>query len=250
MPSNKKFSSLNFESFRQLASDESLSQYEQIGFPDSYRKGFEEIIFTDILAKLPSLLLEKKRVLDIGPGCSGLPNFLINICRENDHEIWLIDSQEMLDHISDASFIYKYPGLYPTDCHGFIESMRGTLDVILAYSVLHYVLIDTAFFRFLDSSISLLAPGGLFLIGDIPNISKRKRFFSSETGIRFHQQFMQTTDCPVIEFNRIEEDPIDDAVIFSILQRARMAGFDAYVLPQNPALPMSNRREDILIIRP
>jgi hypothetical protein len=39
-------------------------------------------------------------------------------------------------------------------------------------------------------------------------------------------------------------------VVFALLQRARLAGFDAYVLPQDPALPMANRREDVLIIRP
>ena len=43
---------------------------------------------------------------------------------------------------------------------------------------------------------------------------------------------------------------IDDAVVFSILGRARAAGFDAYVVPQAPDLPMANRREDILIMSP
>ena len=88
------------------------------------------------------------------------------------------------------------------------------------------------------------------LIGDIPNISKRKRFFASETGVRFHREFMKTTELPSVTFNQIEHDQIDDAVIFAMLQRARAQGFDAYVMPQNPILPMANRREDILITRP
>ena len=41
-----------FEDFKQLASDASLSKYEKIGFPDSYRAGKEEAIFTDIISKL------------------------------------------------------------------------------------------------------------------------------------------------------------------------------------------------------
>lgn len=248
--SNKRFENLSFDDFKMLACDQSLTQYERIGFPDSYRKGFEEKIFADIVGKLTNLISRKKRVLDIGPGCSDLPKLLINNCQDNDHILWLIDSKEMLTHLPDLSFINKIPGFYPTECSNFIDSMRGTLDVIICYSVLHYILIDTAFFRFLDNSLSLLAPNGQLLIGDIPNISKRKRFFSSETGVRFHQEFMQTTERPVVEFNRIEQDQIDDAVVFAILQRARIAGFDAYVLPQNPALPMANRREDILIICP
>jgi hypothetical protein len=35
-----------------------------------------------------------------------------------------------------------------------------------------------------------------------------------------------------------------------MLGRARAAGFDAYVLAQPEALPMANRREDLLIRRP
>jgi hypothetical protein len=39
-------------------------------------------------------------------------------------------------------------------------------------------------------------------------------------------------------------------VVFAVLQRARAAGFHAYVLPQPAHLPLANRREDILIVRP
>jgi hypothetical protein len=47
-----------------------------------------------------------------------------------------------------------------------------------------------------------------------------------------------------------EPAKIDDAVVLEILQRARDKGFDAYVVPQSDDLPMANRREDILIVRP
>ena len=155
----------------------------------------------------------------------------------------------MLNLLPNAPFMVKVDALYP-NCPELIARSQGALDVILCYSVLHYVLVDTAFFRFLDVSLSLLAPGGQMLIGDIPNISKRKRFFTSETGVRFHQEFMKTTNLPKVTFNQIEHDQIDDTVVFALLQRARAQGFDAYVLPQNPKLPMANRREDILITRP
>jgi hypothetical protein len=36
----------------------------------------------------------------------------------------------------------------------------------------------------------------------------------------------------------------------SVLLRARAQGCDAYWLPQPADLPMANRREDILIIKP
>ena len=113
-----------------------------------------------------------------------------------------------------------------------------------------YIFKESNTWDFLDRSLSLLAPGGRFLIGDIPNVSKRKRFFASETGIRFHKEFMQTSHSPEVSFNHIEEGAVDDAVIMALLMRARLSGFDSYIVPQPSHLPMANRREDILIIRP
>lgn len=249
MSNSNPFANLGFEDFRRLAQDETLSKFERIGFPDNYRKGQEANIFADIRTKLTGLNAQNKTVLDIGPGCSDLPMMLIEQCREKGHQLHLIDSAEMLALLPNAPFIQKTEALYP-NCSEIIEALRGKVDVILCYSVLHYILVDTAFFRFLDTSLSLLAPGGQMLIGDIPNISKRKRFFASETGVRFHKEFMQTKDRPEVQFNKIEHDQIDDAVVFALLQRARAQGFDAYVLPQGPHLPMANRREDIVITRP
>lgn len=249
MTKTNSFANIGFEDFRRLAADKTLSKYERIGFPDSYRQGFEAAIFSDIRQKLTNLEINKRRVIDIGSGCSDLPTMLIDLCRERDHKLTLIDSKEMLDLLPNEPFVEKVAALYP-NCPEWIAQYQGEADVILCYSVLHYVLIDTAFFRFLDASLSLLAPGGQMLIGDIPNISKRKRFFASETGVRFHQDFMKTTELPSTVFNQIEHDQIDDTVVFALLQRARAQGFDAYVVPQNPALPMANRREDILITRP
>ncbi len=249
MPTTDAFSTHGFEQFRQLAQDETLSEYERIGFPDSYRRGYEPAIVADIRAKLTQLDAKGRRVLDIGPGCSSLPLLLMRHCGAHNHVLHLIDSAEMLVHLPDEPFVHKLPALYP-HCPEFLEAHRGQFDAILCYSVLHYVFIDVPFFHFLDCTLGLLAPGGQLLIGDIPNISKRKRFFAAESGVRFHRQFTKTDETPLVEFNRIEADLIDDAVIMAILQRARAAGFDAYVVPQHPALPMANRREDILILRP
>jgi len=105
-------------------------------------------------------------------------------------------------------------------------------------------------FKFLDTSLALLAVGGEFLIGDIPNVSKRNRFFSSPTGIKYHQEFMKTADAPKVNFNSIEAGQMDDAVLMSLMSRARSSGFDAYIVPQSSDLPMANRREDILIRKP
>ena len=163
------------------------------------------------------------------------------------HTLILIDSKEMLDLLPDEPFIIKVPAYYPDECPQLFAAYAGRINVILTYSVLHIVFAESNIFRFVDQSLSLLADDGQFLIGDIPNISKRKRFFSSQSGIHFHQDFMHTSDKPEVKFNTLESDSLDDAVLLSLVLRARLAGFDSYLLPQASDLPMANRREDILI---
>lgn len=232
-----------------MAADESLSRYEKIGFPDTYRAGKEAAIFQDITTKLPQLSATEKIVLDIGPGCSELPLMLIDLCQRQAHELILVDSAEMLAHLPDAPTLKKIAGVYP-QCRAALTAYAGRVDVILTYSVLHYIFAEGNVWDFLDTSLELLAPGGAMLVGDIPNVSKRKRFFSSPAGIKFHQAFTGTDEVPAVDFNQIERERIDDTVVLALVARARAQGCDAYVLPQADDLPMANRREDILITRP
>ena len=245
----ERFKNLRFEDFKTMAGDKSLSCYEKIGFPDHYRKGFEEKIFEDILKKLPILSLRNKVILDIGPGVSELSKFMIDLCRNVGHTLLLADSAEVLNELPDDPFIIKFPGSYPDQGSSLFKDYLADVDGILCYSVFHYIFSEGHIFDFLDKSLNLLKSHGQMLIGDIPNISKRKRFFSSSAGIKFHQEFMGNNESPLIDFNCVEAGQIDDAVIFSILSRSRSSGFDAYVVPQPRELPMSNRREDILIIK-
>ncbi len=238
-----------FDDFRKMALDPSLSKYEKIGFPDAYRKGQEAAIFADIQGKLTNLGTEGGKVLDIGPGCSDLPAMMIEQATDRSQQLYFIDSPEMLDLVADRDNLHKIPGAFPSTDE-FIEQSRETFDAILVYSVLQYIFVEFPLHRFLDAALSLLAPKGQLLLGDIPNISKRKRFFASKTGQDFHKAFTQTDDNPDVVFNCIEFDKMDDTVLDSIVQRARLQGFDAYIVPQGPLLPMANRREDILIVRP
>src|SRR5262249_20218240 len=171
-------------------------------------------------------------------------------CEQHSHTLVWCDSAEMLAHLPDGPHVRKCPGCFPRDSAVIIEEFGGRVDAILVYSVLQYVYVELPIFDFVDACLSLLAPGGQMLIGDVPNVGKRKRFFASDAGIRCHQAFTGTDDVPVVAFNALERSRIDDAVVLSVLARARAAGFEAYVLPQAPDLPMANRREDILITRP
>jgi len=240
----------NYEKFKELAKDSSISIYEKIGFPDSYRKGVEEKIFEDILNKIP-LMKEKRelKVLDIGSGCSDLQKYISQYCKEKGHKLFLSDSKEMLDLNENEPNIIKIPGLFPNTAQE-INDKSGGVDVIICYSVFHYIFVDSNVWYFLDCLLKLLNNGGQVIIGDIPNVSKRKRFFASDNGIKFHQEFMKTTDKPKVEFNCIEEGKIDDSLLMSVVLKCQNSGFDAYILPQPKELPFSNRRDDLIIRKP
>lgn len=245
----RKFATTTFEDFRRMAKDDSLSKGEKIGFPDSYGDRKEELIFQNIVANLPLLNGTGKVVLDVGPGCSDLPVLMVNLCRERGHKLLLVDSEEMLSHLPDDDFIQKFPACFPR-CDALFEQYTSKVDVLLTYGVLPVVFMEGNVWDFFDRLLELLAEGGEMMIGDIPNISKRRRFFSSANGIRFHKDFMETQNPPEVRFNTIERHKIDDSVIIGLMSRARNQGFDAYVLPQHPELSMANRREDLLIRRP
>lgn len=243
----KRFEKLTYEDFRRMAADKSLTRHEKVGFPDEYREGKEAAIFADITAKLPALGTPERTVLDIGPGCSDLPHMLIDLCERTRSPLILVDSPEMLGQLPDKPFIRKVPGHFPEQVS--LEEYAEAIDVVLVYSVLHYVFDAGALSPFLDRALSLLASEGAMLLGDIPNASKRRRFFTSEAGIAFHREFMGDDSLPDLGSGNAAAK-IDDTVVLEILHQARDRGFDAYVVPQPPDLPMANRREDILIVRP
>jgi 2-polyprenyl-3-methyl-5-hydroxy-6-metoxy-1,4-benzoquinol methylase len=248
-PDYSRFRNLRYDDFRRMALDQTLSKYEKIGFPDTYRADYEVEIFSDICSKLPALHQKNQRVLDVGPGCSDLPRMLIALCAERGHDLVMIDAPEMLEQLPTGKFC-KIPGQFPNECAEFIQREAGKFDAIIVYSVLHYVMPGGDIFMFLDRLCSLLAARGVLLIGDIPNVSMRRRFFASETGVQFHRDFTGSKDPPESAFNVLQFDQIDDAVVLGMMLRARSAGFHAFLVPQRASLPMANRREDLLIQRP
>lgn len=244
------FDNLDFEAFRALAGNPLLSRHEKVGFPDSYRQGKEEAIFRDLVAKLSSLQRHGARVIEVGPGCSQLPVMLAGRCAERGGELTWVDSAEMLALLPDAPHVRKLPGRFPQALLPELHALAGSVDTIVAYSVVQYVFAEGNVFQFLDTCLSLLAHGGELLIGDLPNQTMRKRFFASPLGVATHQRYTGRAEPPEVQFNRLEPGLIDDAAVLALLARARAQGFHAWVVPQAADLPMANRREDILIRKP
>ena len=246
---HSRFADLTFESFRRMAGDETLSPNERIGFPDSYRAGSEPAILADIVAKLPALAGEQRTIVDIGPGCAALSDLTRELCAARRHELVFVDSAEMLDHHPDGPGLTKVAARFP-DSAELMTSHGGRADAVIVYSVIQYAFTDASIFEFLDAALELLAPGGRLLVGDLPNASMRRRFLASETGRAHHREYVGRDEDPDLTFNAIDRGEIDDAVILSLLLRARSGGFHAWLVPQDPGLPMANRREDLLIQRP
>lgn len=244
---------LDYDSFRALAQNPHLSPHERIGFPSAYREGFEEAILADIIAKLPMLTSGTGlNVIDIGPGCSQLPRLLIDLCVRQGHQIILVDSEEMLTQLPDVQTVTgKVAGCFPSNFEAVLKAVgKDGAHAILCYSVMHYLYVDSNLFDVIDATMMLLAPGGAALYGDIPNASKRRRFFGSAAGKAFHRQFTGTDTDPEVLYNQPLRGKIDDAVLAGCIARAQAGGCDAYLVPQPSTLPMANRRDDLLIRKP
>lgn len=244
------YKNLTFDKFKKLAESNDISVHQKVGFPDSYRLGAEESILEDIINKCESLTLRGGIILEIGPGCSDLPLKIEKYGLEHGKKTIFIDSFEMLKELKCSDESLKIAGCFP-EIPNFIQEFKASIQSIIAYSVIQYPFIEGNIFKFIDTCMSLLCDGGEILLGDIPNHTMRKRFFSSRNGIEHHRKFTGSeVETPVVEFNKIEHGEIDDSVIVSIISRCRASGYHAWILPQSKNLPMANRREDILIRKP
>jgi hypothetical protein len=241
-------SASSFEDFQLLAKNNSLSKFEKIGFPDKLRKGYERFIFQDILSKVSNLSKKNKSILDIGAGCSDLPNVFIKHSKKLHQKLYFIDSEEMLSQLPDFVFLKKIYGKFPDVLNG--DKFKYSFDVIILYSVVQYLFNEKGFYKNLNLLFSKLNPGGQIIIGDIPNSSMRKRFFLSNNGLLFHKAQYPKKKIPKFLFDDIDKSLMNDTHVFKILQKARSFGYHAWVVSQDSRLPFYNRREDIIIERP
>lgn len=242
---------ITFDQFRIMAKEKNLSAHEKIGFPDNYRdETHTDIIFEDIRHKILAFPNCAERVIaDIGCGCDLLASKMIHYCESNKHQLYLFDSKEMLEQLEGGAMVHKIAGRFPDDIEE-VKKNQVQFDSILVYSVMQHILLEANPFTFIDRATLLLKPGGKLLLGDIPNRSKRKRFFASPDGIKTHQAYTHSQEMPQVDFLSLDVEQFDDSLVFAILQRYRLAGMETYLLPQAEGCPMATRREDILIVKP
>lgn len=241
-----RFRNLRFEDFGRMANDTSLQPHEKIGFPSVFRQGFDEEILIDIKNKVA--WQHANTIVDIGCGCGELTNLLIEDVSKHNKQLVLVDAAEVLSQLIDNPHVRKVAGRFP-DNDNEIKT-TGLADVVICYSVFHYVFIEGNTFEFIDCALELLKPGGRFLLGDIPNASKRNRFLLSPAGEAFHKKLMNSQTKPQVSPFTMETGKMEDGFILSLLTRYRNFGIETYLLPQPATLPLANSREDILFIKP
>jgi len=238
-----------FSEFAERATSGNLSANEKAGFPDTLRRGKTGAILSDICEKVPAFAEAGATVLDIGIGCSDLSVSIIANAIDKRQTLIAVDSEEVLGQLPNSPHLIKISGRF-TDCLAKVREY-GPFDGIVTYSVIQYVFCEGNIFEFIDLASQMLrGTAATFMIGDIPNSTMRKRFIDSASGQTFHETFFKDQPKPEAAFNRLENGMIDDAVVLGIIARMRAAGYQSYILPQGPDLPMANRREDILIRRP
>ncbi|REL26042.1 class I SAM-dependent methyltransferase [Thalassotalea euphylliae] len=236
----------HFEYYKKQAMTAGLSDTERVGRYASQQDD-ETHIFDDVVSKLPALTQQKTTIIDIGCGCSDPVKRLIANANAYQQQLVLVDSEEMLARLPEQNNITKVACQFPD--RAFVEQYQGKADAIIVYSVFQYPFLQHNFISFTDNLVALLAPLGHLLIADLPNLTKKKRFLSSQSGIEFHQQWTGDNSKPDVNWNQLEAQGLDDSVITMLLLRYRQMGFETYLLPQQSGLPFSHTREDLLIVR-
>lgn len=212
----------------------------RIGFDAEFRSGYEEEIVRDVSGKLalatPPVPALGRQLVDIGAGSGLLTNALTDWAAGNGLEHVVVDAPEMLDHLIARHGRSHVAGRFP-DCIPELAARAPQARYFLAYSVLQYVLRDGLLQPFLDALLSLMTPGSVALLGDVPNRDTRAR----QRGDLLDEQPSNAGAAAVVT---------RDTHVLHVLSAARASGVHAYVLPQPASLALALHREDVLLVKP
>ena len=238
---------LSFQEFNRIADLNFRSSARASGFPDIFRNQAAKLVHEDIVEKLNLKNLGNKKIVEIGPGVSSLPQMMASFCRSNGIILKFIDGRNVLEQLPRATFIEHIPDQFPKSIKQYF-SQCSKAGAIISYSVCQYLASFCEFKKFIECATSLLAPGGRLLVGDIPNRDMRMRFLRSKAG-KNSKSFIFNNRVRHKRFLQSQSTYLDDPNLINILQIQREKGYHAWIIPQKSNLPQGNRREDLLIER-
>ena len=222
------------------------------GLPDTVKAGrhaFQKEAEWDIVLDVAEKLQIRKadNLLDIGCGPGNIIIRLGHMARS----VTVVDHERVIDDLLVRPIpfpVHAYSG-------NFLEvRIPRYFDKILVYSVLHYLADEAEALAFLQKAYGLLRPGGMMLVGDIPNADKKRWFEGSQFGAAFSKAWDKRDINGNEFFAAIRADgnraAFDNAVIRRLMKGLGVGGKDYDVLPQPTTLPFAYTREDILVTKP
>ncbi len=223
---------------------ESIENNTQAAGRYAIQQGAEKAILFDLVKKLD--ICQEDNLLEIGCGTG---NLLIPLS-------FLVNRSVGIDHQACVSKLMARIPLANLQCVGddFLNLdilELGYFSKIVVYSVLHCLHDNASLYTFIDKSLSLLAPGGQLIFGDIPNFDLKQRFMTSLEGERFAMQWSQmmaSSEIKEPDFGEVKSAIVfNDEKVIELVGYIRSKGFHAYVVPQNPDLPFGHTREDVVV---
>lgn len=228
---------------------------------DIFCKMAEEVDdFTKLSGRYPRQATNERRIpldvvekVDLNPqdtcldiGC-GPGNIAIPLCFLVE-EVVAVDNPSTIDRLEER---FPNAGNLCTKRGRFLEiGFDHDFDTMVAYSVIQYLPNERTVHEFVTKAAGLLAPGGRFLIGDIPNRDKKERFLESPAGEVFQRQMEQKSDDEHEYFEKLGDSEgvaIDDDVVLSLVAELREQGLHCHIEPQPKNLPFGHTREDIIV---
>ena len=214
----------------------------------SFQKKEEKKIPSDVIKKL----LIKKEDICLDIGCN-LGLNLLPIAKLAKH-ITGIDQPNCIKKLKEKIKDNKNVKLIGDDflSHQF---QNKKYKKIIIYSVIHTLKNKKEAYKFIMKAINLLEPQGKILIGDIPNVSLKKRFINSQNGKKFLKKWNKINKMSEIDITAqriLEKDKsskllINDEFILNLLRYLRKKHYNVFLIKQNSELPFGNTREDIII---
>lgn len=221
-------------------------------------KGKEPLIANDILTKLD---LRKKQVLfDIGCGASPLTEILVKHLIDMEIQATFMDVDAVINVLTELPILKTGVGSQFRVIKGYFpydyREIGEVYDRILLYGVIQCTGNP---FKIIREAVDILGPGGKLLVGDLPNISQKGRFLSSDSGAAFEAKYRNTSREHLPMYvdhhayvHAMKNDPdyyslIDDSFVRKVYDTFTNEGLDVFVMPQPEELPFGKTRHDILI---
>ena len=209
----------------------------------------ERLIVMDVIQKLD--IRPDDRLLEIGCGPG---NLLIPLS-------FMVQSAVGIDHPDVCKFLqtrFTDPKIQTIGCNflDYEPAADEAFDKVLVYSVVNTLSDHDEAIEFIDKAVGLVTAGGRFLLGDIANINRKKRFLQSETGKEFEAEWQNKLACAPQPSGQ-STHPIDknvlqqtDRFVVLLMERYRARGYDTFVMAQPTELPFGRSREDFLVVLP